>query len=79
MIAKLGLKAAKATGDFPQNANYAVKSAVCPYPIGFLPRRQHRGAQPAHPEAKFRGHGFKNPAISRADPVLLILRCRVQA
>jgi TPR repeat protein len=66
--AKLGLKAAEATGDIPQNVNYAVKSA---YALALLaPYLDSSAAEPNHLSPK---QNFEDMISNAQQSVVLIL------
>jgi len=66
--AKLGLKAAEATGDMPQNVNYAVKSA---YALALLePYLCDNAPEPNQPSQK---PSFEDMVAKAQQSVVLIL------
>jgi hypothetical protein len=68
VIAKLGLKAVKATGDIPQNVNYAVKSA---YALALLePYLDASAPAPKSADQKLR---FEDMIAKAQQSVVLIL------
>ena len=71
VVSKLGLKAARATGDIPQNVNYAVKST---YALALL--EPYLGTNAPEPndgtkKTLLRGHGCESAALCGADSRLL--------
>jgi hypothetical protein len=68
VVSKLGLKAAQATGDIPQNVNYAVKST---YALALLePYLDSSTPDPKQPAAKPR---FEDMVAKAQQSVVLIL------
>ena len=68
VVSKLGLKAAEATGDIPQNVNYAVKSA---YALALLePYLDSSAPEPNQPSAK---PSFEDMVAKAQKSVVLIL------
>ena len=68
VVSKLGLKAAEATGDIPQNVNYAVKSA---YALALLePYLDSNAPEPNQPSAK---PSFEDMVAKAQKSVVLIL------
>ena len=68
VLAKLGLKAAAATGDLPQNVGYAVKSAYAlallePYLDSGVPKPSEPGRKPS----------FEDMVVKAQQSVVLIL------
>jgi S1-C subfamily serine protease len=68
VITKLGLKAVKATGDIPQNVNYAVKSA---YALALL--EPYLGDNAPEPNQPSRKPGFEDMVSKAQQSVVLIL------
>ena len=68
VVSKLGIKAAMATGDMPQNVNYAVKSA---YALALLePYLDNNAPEPNQPNQK---QTFADMVSSAQQSVVLIL------
>lgn len=66
VVSKLGLKAAQATGDIPQNVNYAVKSA---YALALLEPYLDENA----PEPRYGTKSFEDMVAQAQSSVVLIL------
>ena len=68
VVSKLGLKAAKLTGDIPQNVNYAVKSA---YALALL--EPYLGSDPPEPNQTSTKPRFEDMVAKAQQSVVLIL------
>ena len=68
VVSKLGLKAAKLTGDLPQNVNYAVKSA---YALALL--EPYLGSDPPEPSQTSAKPRFEDMVAKAQQSVVLIL------
>jgi hypothetical protein len=68
VVSKLGLKAAKLTGDLPQNVNYAVKSA---YALALL--EPYLGSDPPEPNQTSTKPRFEDMVAKAQQSVVLIL------
>ncbi len=68
VVSKLGLKAAKLTGDLPQNVNYAVKSA---YALALL--EPYLGSDPPEPNQNSTKPRFEDMVAKAQQSVVLIL------
>jgi S1-C subfamily serine protease len=68
VVSKLGLKAAKLTGDLPQNVNYAVKSA---YALALL--EPYLGGDPPEPNQSSTKPRFEDMVAKAQQSVVLIL------
>ena len=68
VVSKLGLKAARATGDIPQNVNYAVKST---YALALL--EPYLGANEPEPNDGTKKLSFEDMVAKAQPSVVLIL------
>ena len=68
VVSKLGLKAAKLTGDLPQNVNYAVKSA---YALALL--EPYLGSDPPEPNQTSTKPRFEDMVAKAQQSVVLVL------